>query len=150
MSMSNLPRAKRTYKKPKVDCQSAKDGRTKQSFKDECNINSIIAKYQRTGMMDHVRDNPGVYADVAEIGDYHEMTRKIRKAQESFDSLTPELRSRFNNDPGKLIAFMSDPKNVDEAITLGLVNKPKTPTPPASKDPVTEPKVDTPPKDPVT
>lgn len=123
--------------RPTVDCKP-NSGRTKQSFKAQVNINNIVAKYQRTGMLEHVRQNPGVFADVSSIGDYHGMVSKIRTAKESFERLTSDLRSRFNDDPAELIAFVSDASNRDEAIRLGLVNKPSVKAPKPS-DPVIDP-----------
>jgi hypothetical protein len=39
--------------------------------------------------------------------------------------LPAELRARFENDPAKLIEFIDNSENLDEAINLGLVNKPE-------------------------
>ncbi len=99
-------------------------GRTKQSFRAQTDINNIVARYQKTGLLEHVRVNPGVFADVSEIGDYHGMVAKIRFAQERFEQLPAVIRARFNGDPGLLVRFMSDEANRDEAVKLGLIGKP--------------------------
>lgn len=96
-------------------------GRTKQSFRKECDINVIIARFQKTGLMDHVRSNPGVFADVSKIPDFAGMVSTIRFAKESFEQLPPGLRKRFHDDPGELISFMADRDNIPEAIKLGLL-----------------------------
>lgn len=113
--------APKKYVKPRITCGP---GRTKQSFKQECDINSIIARYQKTGMMDHVKLNPGVFADVSNVGDYAGMVRKVRHAQESFELLPGALRQRFHQDPGEFVSFISDPENRSEAVKLGLVPAP--------------------------
>lgn len=110
------------YVRPVVKCGP---GKTKQSFSNSSNINTIVARYQKTGMMENVRKNPGVFADVSKIMDFQGMVAKIRFAQESFEQLPSGLRKRFSNDPAELIAFVSDDANIDEAIKLGIIPKPK-------------------------
>jgi phage internal scaffolding protein len=39
-------------------------------------------------------------------------------------ALPAQIRSRFDNDPAKLIDFLENEQNHDEAIKLGLVNPP--------------------------
>ena len=38
-------------------------------------------------------------------------------------ALPAQIRSRFENDPAKLIDFLDNSENLDEAIKLGLVSK---------------------------
>ena len=37
---------------------------TKQSFKDECNINNIMSKYMKDGLIGHVNKHQGRYDDL--------------------------------------------------------------------------------------
>lgn len=120
MSMSTKLEKDRTYVKPRLTCGP---GKTKQSFAAQVNVNNIVARYHKTGMLDHVRENPGIFADVSQIDDYPGMVAKLRFAQESFEQLPSALRKRFRNDPAELIAFVSDDSNRDEAVKLGLVPK---------------------------
>ena len=46
-------------------------------------------------------------------------------AQQSFEMLPSELRSKFGNDPGKLIEFMSDEKNIEDCYKFGLKIRPE-------------------------
>lgn len=93
---------------------------TQQQFKEECDVNNILAKYKRTGLLSHFNKHQGNFGDFSNLNDYQTNLDKIRKAHESFDSLPSEVRSKFNNDPGLLIEFLSDSKNDSEAIKLGL------------------------------
>lgn len=122
MSMNYKPGKDGSRNLPVVVCGP---GKTKQSFKDSVDINRIVAKYQKTGLMEHVRKNPGVFADVSRIDDYPGMVAKIRFANESFEQLPANLRTRFQNDPSKLIDFISDSSNREEAIKLGILPKPE-------------------------
>lgn len=95
--------------------------RTKQSFKDETDINKIVARYIKTGVLDFVKQNPGVYSDLSKVKDLKQSLETVMHAQVTFDSLPANIRNRFNNDPAYLVDFMSDKKNTKEAIALGLL-----------------------------
>lgn len=103
---------------------------TKQSFKDECDINNIIRQYKATGMINHVAANAarGVYADLPPPLDYQEALNIVIEGERAFESLPAKLRERFNNDPRAFLAFVSDPENKDEMVKLGLL-KPPAPDP---------------------
>lgn len=97
--------------------------RTKQAFKQSCDINWILARFKSTGLIPHVNRLQGFFSDVSDVGDYQSSLVRVRKAQAEFDALPSRIRSRFHNDPGELLSFLSDSKNRDEAVALGLVNK---------------------------
>lgn len=98
--------------------------KTQQQFTDQCDVNKIVAKYKTTGQFQHLTNKQGVYADFTKVTDYHGMMNTVLNAQNAFGSLPSHLRARFENDPGKLLAFLQDPNNRDEAIKLGLIDKP--------------------------
>jgi phage internal scaffolding protein len=95
-----------------------------QQFKDECDVNKIMKKYEQTGQIYHLNKKQGVYADLSTINNYQEMLHDIQKAEEAFDSLPAEVRYKFRNDPSQLITFLADPQNKEEAIKIGLIEKP--------------------------
>ncbi len=97
-------------------------GRTKQSHKDECNINTIMERFQRTGMIDFVNEHKPQYGDVSDI-DFQGALDDVRTAQALFAGLPSSVRSRFNNDPGEYLNFAEDPTNRAEALALGLISK---------------------------
>lgn len=94
--------------------------RTKQSFKDECNINTILHKYQKTGLVDHVAKHAGRYDDLGSSADYHTALNTVLAARESFESLTSSIRSKFFNDPASFLEFVQNPDNHAELVKLGL------------------------------
>lgn len=79
---------------------------TKQSMKDECDINNIVAKYEKTGVLTHLNATQATYADVSELGGYRDALDKVRAAEEVFMALPSELRAKFDNDPAKYLDFM--------------------------------------------
>lgn len=96
---------------------------TQQQFREECDINTIVERFGLTGQMPQNLAMP-VSGDFTGVTDFHTAMNVVRQAQEQFLTLPGELRERFGNDPGALVAFLDDDKNRPEAERLGLVNKP--------------------------
>lgn len=94
---------------------------TKQAFKDECDINKIMARYQKTGMLDHIRSNQPLYEDVTTVPDYHSAMIQVATVQQAFEGLSSDLRERFGNDPGRFYDFAVDPKNADQLVKWGML-----------------------------
>lgn len=94
---------------------------TEQAHKKICDVNNIIKKYDKTGVIQHVTKFEAKFGDVTGI-EFRAMHDKIISAQQSFDSLPSSIRKRFGNDAGRLIAFMDNPDNREEAIKLGLIS----------------------------
>lgn len=99
-------------------------GLTQQQFKDECDINEIVRRFGLTGELPENVRTPRS-GDFTGVNDYQSAMNAVRAADEAFMELPGELRKRFDNDPQKLMDFMEDENNKEEAIKLGLVNKPK-------------------------
>lgn len=95
---------------------------TKQAFRDECNVNTIMRKFQKTGLLPHVDLHKGQYGDFTEVQDYQTSLNQVMAAQEMFSSLPSSLRARFNNDPAEFLNFVDNPSNLDEMRSLGLLN----------------------------
>jgi phage internal scaffolding protein len=113
--------------------------RTKQSFVPECDINNIVKSYRVTGQINHMRSNAaqGVYEDLPDPIDFQTSLNIIQEARDSFQSLPAAVRRRFDNDPAEFLAFVTNPKNQDEIIKMGLAvdNRPPPPPPPAPEAP---------------
>jgi len=101
---------------------------TKQSFSAECNINTIMAKYARTGLIEHVSKRQGNYGDFSNVQNYHDSINQVNAAHDMFYELPSALRKRFSNDPGSFIDFVSDPNNIEEMRSLGLLEPVKVDT----------------------
>ena len=99
------------------------EGRTQQSFKDQCDVNKILDKFTRTGVLEHVSEYGGEYGDFVDAPGYHEAMNSVVEAQQMFEALPAKLRKRFENDPATFLAFMDDPANVDEMRSMGLLPK---------------------------
>lgn len=118
----------------RVDCGS--ETRTKQAFKDECDINVIMRRYVKTGVVSHGVLEPGSYGFAPSFS-FHDAMNSIRAAEEAFADLPAAVRKRFRNDPGEFLEFAENPENLEEMRKLGLAE----PAPPkeATGDPGAEP-----------
>lgn len=92
-----------------------------QHFKEECDINEIVRRFGLTGEMPENVRLP-VSGDFTGIVDFQTALNAVVEAQESFMALPAEVRARFANDPQRLMEFLADEKNRDEAVKLKLVN----------------------------
>nr|AVQ10281.1 minor capsid protein [Gokushovirinae environmental samples] len=102
-----------------------------QQFAEESDINYIANRYGLTGEMPQVLSLPA-YSDFEGIFDFQTAQNQVVIAKQQFMQLPAKLRTRFNNDPQQLMAFMDDPNNLEEARFLGLV-KPPEPAPQSPK-----------------
>lgn len=94
---------------------------TRQEFKAESDINTIMAQYMRTGELPQINVVAPQYLDVTEM-DFQDHMNKIREAQDLFDSLPSQIRNRFANDPGEFIDFCGDSNNHLELARMGLLS----------------------------
>jgi phage internal scaffolding protein len=91
-----------------------------QQFREECDINTIMERFGRTGELIAPIRMPQ-YGDFDGVNDYHSAMNAIVEAQTAFDALPAKVRARFGNDPAEFLDFVYNEENRDEAIRLGLV-----------------------------
>lgn len=96
---------------------------TKQEFVDECDINNIMAQYQKTGMVNHVSRFQGRYEDVTGAVPFHEAQNIVLAATDAFMSVPSSVRAEFDNDPGAFLAFVNDPANAEKMRKMGLLKE---------------------------
>lgn len=113
--------------------------KAKQEFRKEADINTLLSKYERTGMALPRGDAQPMFGDFTapELQDYRQALDTVRGAGKLMDSLPAKTRARFGNNVADLLLFVQDPLNRQEAIELGLINPPAEPAaaPPEEKKP---------------
>ena len=123
---------------------------TKQEFRDDCDINSIMSRIASThgiplDLVPSYLPSGGEYIDCMSRADYQTSLDLVIHAQSSFDSLPSKVRIRFGNSPEKFLEFFNDSSNVKEALDLGLITpdqaapfikKPDAKAPSPATDPV--------------
>lgn len=114
----------------RVSFDCGNDRITKQSHKQECDINFILGQYKRTGILNHINRNSPLYADLPDNLDYQQALATVATAANSFSSLPAVVRDYFDNDPSRFLAAFQDPSQLAKLQEFGLVTSSKSPTPP--------------------
>lgn len=142
--MSMYGKYKKVYKdgvlvkpvvKETIDC-SKDPVLTVQAPREEVDINKIVKRMEKGQMIDSRILREGVYEDVSELGDLSECIIKVQNAWDDFMTLPADVREKFENNPTKLVDFLADGNNREDAEKLGLVN-PRPAGEPASIPPAT-------------
>lgn len=107
------------------------DSLTVQADLQQSDINFIVRQFGLTHELPYGMQVP-VFADYSGIpNDFHAAMQYVADSEAAFMQFPAEIRARFNNDPGKLLAFIGDPNNTDEAVSLGLASRPAPPAEPS-------------------
>lgn len=119
---------------PGINCQEYVDpvtgelvetpSMTRQADAEDCDINVMMARYQKTGELPPLNRRSPISGDFSTVVDFHSALNLVTAAQQDFMTLPAEMRARFGNDPGALLRFLDDPANADEAVRLGLIPAP--------------------------
>lgn len=102
-----------------LDC-SVEPSKTQQSFREECDINTLIYRFGLSGSLPQGLRAP-TYGDFSGVDDYQSAMNSIIAADDAFMQMPANVRARFNNSAHEFVNFCSDSKNRDEAVKLGLV-----------------------------
>ena len=106
--------------------------KTVQSFKEECDINNVMLRFEQTGILEHVSTYAPQWGDFSDTpSSYQDALAQIKNAEDMFKDLPARVREQFDNNPGKFIDFVENPENTQALIDLGLAN---LKTPKASPD----------------
>jgi len=96
-----------------IETREYKDGRTKQSFRDQTNINKILARAQKTGTLSHMSKFQGEYADYSDF-DFLEAQIKLARGTEIFEQLPSEVKREFGQQPQAFFEFVNNVDNRDD------------------------------------
>lgn len=95
-------------------------GRTKQSMKDSCDIQAIVRRFEKTGLMDHVSRAMPQFLDVSEVSDYKSALDQVRTAEAYFMGLPAKVREVFDNDAVQFLAAYDGGLDEAQLKALGL------------------------------
>lgn len=99
--------------------------RTKQAFKDECDINRIVGRFIKTQGVDYLKMYQGYidghYGDFSNVTDYQSAIEQVRAAEDVFMRLPGEVRKKFDHDPSKFLDYVGSDHTKEEMISMGLI-----------------------------
>ena len=97
--------------------------KTQQHSKDEVDVNKIMERYTRTGVIDHVNKHQPFYGDIPSDS-YHESMNIVADANSMFQELPATVRKYFQNDPSNFLSYVQDPDNAEKLQEMGLTTTP--------------------------
>lgn len=95
-------------------------GRTEQHHKDSTMIDTVLRKYDKTGLITHVNRATAQYGDFTTINEYQESLNLVMQAEDSFLELPSDIRKQFGNDAGAFFEFATNPDNANKLVEMGL------------------------------
>lgn len=104
----------------RVQIDASKDGRTRQEFADECDINTLMARYEKTGVINHFSQSEGNYFDATDVPDLATALAFVAHAEDAFMRLPAAARREFDNDAVKFVQFAEDKDNLPRMREWGL------------------------------
>lgn len=113
---------------------------TNQAFKDEVDLNVIMARYIGTGVVpQNITRIPLPPEQLIEPMDYQTALHYVMEVHDAFEQLPASVRARFQNNPQEIMQFIENPANREEAIRIGLIDAPPlaSQNPPKSEEKTT-------------
>ena len=115
-----MPRYSSFVPHPRVYSDPYGESRTRQEMADECDINQIMRRYEKSGVISHVNRASPRYLELDGVPDFQASLDLLKNAEEAFMRLPARARATFDNDPRKFVDFASDPANIDDMRAWGL------------------------------
>lgn len=142
--MTDLPRVRGHRSRHRVTTLNEGPSKTQQHFKDECDINRIIKRFDTHGVIEHLNSRPQTYG-VASAQTFTEAMHTVSLATEEFGQLPSSVRAHFANDPALYLDALQDPLRRSEFEKLGLIDPEPTPDPQKPTEQPSEPSQPDPP-----
>lgn len=96
-----------------LDCSDLPSA-TRQEFADECDINKLMAQYEKTGILPAMNSSEPRYLDVSDVPDLRAAMDTLQAATAAFMSLPASVRREFDNDALKFVDFAENPENLEK------------------------------------
>jgi hypothetical protein len=129
-----------------LDCSNL-PSLTRQEFAEECDINILMAKYEKTGILpSNVNANEPRYLDVSDVPDLMVAHQVLQDATTAFMSLPATIRRDFDNDPIKFINYAENPENIEKLREWKLAAPAPVEPPPQKVEVINPPPEKTPDK----
>ncbi|AXL15212.1 internal scaffolding protein [Microviridae sp.] len=127
-STINIPELQNTVTlnpRKRVQISFTKPTLTKQSFKQECDINYIVKKFQTTGQLPISNTLEPQFGNAPTI-DLKESLDLVKNLHREFDELPAKIKAVFGNDPSNYGQFLSDYEELPESLSMDSSPDPDT------------------------
>ena len=130
MEFRNIYSARQETRQNKKAVKFVLGSKTDQNFKEETDVNMILAKYKVTRDPRHIGlgfdgqpvGNPQ-YGDYGDVGTYQEALEIVMDAQEQFEQLPAAIRKEVGNTPEGMLKWIENPANYERGVELGIFEK---------------------------
>lgn len=98
---------------------------TEQYHRDEVDINTIISKYQRTGVLGtstQVRET--FFGDFSNVDTKFEAALALKEAESRFMDLPSSVRAAYDHDALKFMRALNDDTQIAKLVSLGVYKAP--------------------------
>lgn len=109
--------------------QEGQSTKVRQSEKDNCDINKIMERFNRTGQLPSVKQIPPRYGEAIPV-DYQTALQIVKESKDAFNQLPAKARQYFGHDPQNFMLALQDTSedNTKKLLELGILQTIK-PTP---------------------
>lgn len=115
--------------KPRKEVNNA-PSMTRQEFAAECDINVLMAHYEKNAVLPPQSQKVPQYFDASEVPDFRDALDMARQAEEAFMRVPAQLRKELDNDVYRFVEFAQDPENLEVMRKYGLAEPAKAEAPP--------------------
>lgn len=95
---------------------------TVQEQAESTDINRILRRFQKTGLIEHVNKHQAQYGDFTGV-DYQTALNQVREVENTFMQLPANVRAEFNHDPQEWLEHIATPENVED-MKDGVIDNP--------------------------
>lgn len=95
-----------------VNYEPEGESMTEQHHVASCDIHNILARYEKTGIIEHLAKSQAFYADVSNVPSFQEAMNQVAMVKSVFDTLPAKVRDAFDNDPQKYLEWAQDPETI--------------------------------------
>lgn len=92
-----------------------------QSQKNMCDINCIMDRYKKTGMLPQFKEKFPMFIDNTGVKSVEEAHQLVNEANYLFEQIPAKVRKLMDNNPANLIDFVNNPENFDICLEYGLI-----------------------------
>lgn len=98
---------------------------TRQEFAAECDINVLMASYEKNAVLPPTNGKDPQYFDASNVPDFREALDIAREAQEAFMRVPAATRKELDNDVHQFVEYAADPANLEQMRKWGLAEPEK-------------------------
>lgn len=92
----------------------------KQSMRDECDVNLIVARFSETGLISHLASGVPRFADVSEFSDFRGVLEQVREVESYFAGLPAKVRRSFADDASLFMDYLESGASEEDLKKRGL------------------------------